>query len=65
MMADTEEIIADADGADEVHGDLFEITFESEIHAHVIFTKKRWKGRVKITIERISEEKHFIQGRGA
>ena len=44
-------IIAKADNSDYLHGDLYETSFETDTYDNTIFTKKRWKGKVKITIE--------------
>ncbi len=52
-----EEIIAKGDNSDYIHGEdeegneVYETSFETKTHSHTIFTKKRWKGKVKITIE--------------
>ncbi len=53
-----EEIIAKADDSDYLHGELYETSFETESHSNTIFTKKRWKGKVKITIEHLKQEKN-------
>ena len=51
-----EEIIAEADNSDYLHGNLYQTDFEHENYSSTIFTKKRWKGKVKITIEEIEKE---------
>jgi hypothetical protein len=54
-----EEIIAEADNSDYIHGEdkdgnlLYETNFETGIHVNTIFTRKRWNGKVKITIEEL------------
>ena len=54
-----EQIIAEADNSDYIHGEdsngkpLYETSFDTENHSNTIFTKKRWKGKVRITIEKI------------
>ena len=54
-----EEIIAEGDGSDYIHGTdsegnpLYETSFDMKTHIHTIFTKKRWSGKVKITIEEL------------
>lgn len=50
-----ETIVAEADNSDYVHGELYETTFSTDTHDNVIFTKKRWNGKVKITIEPVKE----------
>ena len=56
-MVKKEEMIAEADNSDYIHGEnekgepLYETSFETKTHSNTIFTKKRWKGKVKITIE--------------
>ena len=55
----SEEIIAEGDNSDYIHGEdeegkgLYETSFETKTHSNTIFTKKRWKGKVKITIEEL------------
>ncbi len=54
-----EVIIAEGDNSDYIHGEdsegnpLYETSFETKNHRNTIFTKKRWKGKVKITIEKL------------
>ena len=54
-----EEIIAEGDNSDYIHGEdseghvLYETSFETKTHTHTIFTKKRWKGKIKITIDEL------------
>lgn len=47
-------IIAEADNSDYLHGEMYETSFDTDTHSNSIFTKKRWKGKVKITIEEIT-----------
>ena len=51
-------IIAEADNSDYLHGELYETSFDTEHHSNCIFTKKRWKGKVKITIESLYSQSH-------
>lgn len=54
-------IIAEGDNSDYFHGEdengtpLYETGFDTRNHKNTIFTKKRWKGKVKITIEDCSQ----------
>lgn len=63
-----EEIIAEADNSDYIHGEdeegneLYETSFETKNHNNTIFTKKRWSGKVKITIEKL--KKFVKEGEG-
>jgi len=52
-----ETIIAGTDGSDYLHDELYETSFlnEEKTHENTIFTKKIWKGKVKITIESLEE----------
>jgi len=54
-MNKKEEILAEADGSDYNHAGLYETSFETKTHRNVIFTKNIWKGKVKITIEKVVE----------
>ena len=62
MSKTKEEIIAKADNSDYIHGEdkegnpLYETSFSTGTHDNCIFTKKRWNGKVKITIERVTEK---------
>jgi len=52
-----EEIIAIADGSDYLHGELYETNFDTKYYSSTIFTKNIWKGKVKITIEKLEGRK--------
>ncbi len=52
-MVKKETIIAEGDNSDYIHNELYETEFESKNYLHTIFTKKRWNGKVKITIEEL------------
>lgn len=51
-------IMAEGDNTDYIHGELYETSFETGSHINTIFTKNRWKGKVKITIEKLKEVKN-------
>lgn len=52
-----EVIIAEGDGSLYIHADeAFETLFEYGHYQSVIFTQNVWKGRVKITIEKLKED---------
>ena len=50
-----EVIIAAADGSDYKHSELYETAFDTKYYSNIIFTRKIWKGKVRITIEKIEE----------
>lgn len=57
-MVTKEVIYAEGDGSDYLHSELYETAFDSDNFRHTIFTKNRWKGKVKITIEKLKEMKN-------
>ena len=54
-----EEINAEADNSDYIHSEdsdgnpLYETSFDIGTHTNTVFTKNRWSGKVKITIEEL------------
>jgi hypothetical protein len=56
MAKKVEVIVAKGDNSDYQHGELYETAFSHGDFESIIFTKKRWKGKVKITIEEIKKE---------
>ena len=50
-----EEIIANADNSDYIHGEVYETQFNDELnnYSNFIGTNYRWTGKVRITIEQI------------
>lgn len=54
-------IIAEADNSDYVHGGVYETAFSDEKYNYesIIGTRRRWKGKVKITIESIDGESNI------